>query len=164
MLGADSNPILAFYAAGEVAGGVHGNHRLGGNSLLDCVVFGRVVGVACAQYMLGDRAKATSLVALAGGGKGEGSKKWPGQSGRKFTSGLRGLRPRGRRSMCQVREEEEEMDLAIIKPIIHTRGLENDENSTAFFYHKVILGTDFAAQHYYIASSRQSSNAGYSGL
>ena len=54
---------------------MHGNNRLGGNSLLDCVAFGRVVGVACAQYMLDDRAKATSLAALAGGGKVEGSKK-----------------------------------------------------------------------------------------
>merc|ERR1719387_1756545 len=35
-------PIPGLYAAGEVAGGVHGNNRLGGNSLLDCVVFGRV--------------------------------------------------------------------------------------------------------------------------
>merc|ERR1719270_3204846 len=34
--------IPGLYAAGEVAGGVHGNNRLGGNSLLDCVVFGRV--------------------------------------------------------------------------------------------------------------------------
>merc|ERR1711971_91211 len=33
--------IPGLYAAGEVAGGVHGNNRLGGNSLLDCVVFGR---------------------------------------------------------------------------------------------------------------------------
>merc|ERR1711920_1016988 len=32
--------IHGLYAAGEVAGGVHGNNRLGGNSLLDCVVFG----------------------------------------------------------------------------------------------------------------------------
>merc|ERR1712226_1204139 len=31
--------IPGLYAAGEVAGGVHGNNRLGGNSLLDCVVF-----------------------------------------------------------------------------------------------------------------------------
>ena len=62
--------------------------------------------------------------------------------------------------------EEEEMHFAIIKPVIHTGGLENGENSTAcfFFYHKVISGTDFAAQHYYVASSRQSFNAGYSGL
>ncbi|GMI44907.1 hypothetical protein TrCOL_g1522, partial [Triparma columacea] len=28
------------YAAGEVMGGVHGENRLGGSSLLDCVVFG----------------------------------------------------------------------------------------------------------------------------
>ena len=34
---------------GEVAGGVHGNNRLGGNSLLDCVVFGRVAGKHCAK-------------------------------------------------------------------------------------------------------------------
>ena len=34
--------IKGLYAAGEVMGGVHGNNRLGGNSLLDCVVYGRV--------------------------------------------------------------------------------------------------------------------------
>merc|ERR1719353_1552376 len=38
--------IKGLYAAGEVAGGIHGNNRLGGNSLLDCVVFGRVAGKA----------------------------------------------------------------------------------------------------------------------
>ncbi|CAJ0572377.1 unnamed protein product, partial [Mesorhabditis spiculigera] len=31
-------------AAGEVTGGVHGSNRLAGNSLLECVVFGRVAG------------------------------------------------------------------------------------------------------------------------
>ena len=41
----------------QVAGGVHGNNRLGGNSLLDCVVFGRVAGKAAAQYMLGSDLK-----------------------------------------------------------------------------------------------------------
>ena len=35
----------------KVAGGVHGNNRLGGNSLQDCVVFSRVAGVHCAKYM-----------------------------------------------------------------------------------------------------------------
>ena len=129
MLGADSKHVSAFYAAGEVAGGVPGNNRLGGNSRLDCVVFGRVVGVTCAQYMLGDLSRRLLVEARV-----RGPKKWPGQSGRKFTSGLRGLRPRGRRSMCQVREEEEEMDFAIIKPVIHTGGLENDANSTACFF------------------------------
>jgi flavocytochrome c len=37
-------PIKRLYAAGEATGGVHGNNRLGGNSLLECVVFGRIAG------------------------------------------------------------------------------------------------------------------------
>ncbi len=37
-------PIRGLYASGEVMGGVHGKNRLGGNSLLDCVVYGRVAG------------------------------------------------------------------------------------------------------------------------
>merc|ERR1712048_256613 len=52
-----SGPIPGLYAAGEVAGGVHGNNRLGGNSLLDCVVFGRVCGREAAKFMLGDEAE-----------------------------------------------------------------------------------------------------------
>merc|ERR1712183_1234540 len=35
--GGNGSIIPGLYAAGEVAGGVHGNNRLGGNSLLDCV-------------------------------------------------------------------------------------------------------------------------------
>ena len=58
-------PIKGLYAAGEIAGGVHGNNRLGGNSLLDCVVFGRVSGKHCAEYMLGE-IKPTSLSLLSG--------------------------------------------------------------------------------------------------
>jgi len=45
--------IPGLYAAGEVAGGVHGNNRLGGNSLLDCVVFGRVAAKAACRWMFG---------------------------------------------------------------------------------------------------------------
>jgi flavocytochrome c len=37
-------PIGGLYAIGETAGGVHGDNRLGGNSLLECAVFGTVVG------------------------------------------------------------------------------------------------------------------------
>merc|ERR1712182_89861 len=44
--------IPGMYAAGEIAGGVHGNNRLGGNSLLDCVVFGRVAGKAASKYIM----------------------------------------------------------------------------------------------------------------
>lgn len=36
--------IRRLFAAGEVTGGVHGANRLGGNSLLECVVFGRIAG------------------------------------------------------------------------------------------------------------------------
>merc|ERR1719352_2233391 len=43
---ATGKAIPGLYCAGEVAGGVHDNNRLGGNSLLDCVVFGRVSGKA----------------------------------------------------------------------------------------------------------------------
>jgi predicted heme/steroid binding protein len=45
-------PIQGLFAAGEVAGGVHGANRLGGSSLLGCVVFGRVAGDSAAAYLL----------------------------------------------------------------------------------------------------------------
>ena len=34
--------IPNLFAAGEFVGGVHGNNRLGGNAIADCIVFGRV--------------------------------------------------------------------------------------------------------------------------
>jgi len=77
VVNASGEAIPGLYAAGEVAGGVHGNNRLGGNSLLDCVVFGRIAGKACARYMLGDDKKDTDLAELSGGGLSgdvEGSK------------------------------------------------------------------------------------------
>jgi succinate dehydrogenase/fumarate reductase flavoprotein subunit len=40
----DGSVIEGLSAAGEVTGGVHGNNRLGGNSLLECTVFGSIVG------------------------------------------------------------------------------------------------------------------------
>ncbi|RLV96037.1 Fumarate reductase 1 [Spathaspora sp. JA1] len=36
-------PMSNLYAVGEVSGGVHGANRLGGSSLLECVVFGKLV-------------------------------------------------------------------------------------------------------------------------
>merc|ERR1712232_839864 len=59
--------VPGLYAAGEVAGGVHWNNRLGGNSLLDCVVFGRVAGRHACNYMLDGKTKPTSLKALSQG-------------------------------------------------------------------------------------------------
>lgn len=38
VLDKNNNKIEGLWASGEVMGGTHGNNRLGGNSLLDCVV------------------------------------------------------------------------------------------------------------------------------
>ena len=39
---ADGNPVVGLYAAGEVTGGIHGGNRLGGNAVVDTVVFGKL--------------------------------------------------------------------------------------------------------------------------
>jgi succinate dehydrogenase/fumarate reductase flavoprotein subunit len=51
VLDSAQKPIQGLFAAGEVAGGVHGANRLGGSSLLGCVVFGRVSGDSAAAYL-----------------------------------------------------------------------------------------------------------------
>jgi len=50
-LTSDDQIVNGLYSAGEAAGGIHGSNRLGGNSLLDCVVFGRVSGRSAARYL-----------------------------------------------------------------------------------------------------------------
>ncbi|MFP5071039.1 fumarate reductase/succinate dehydrogenase flavoprotein subunit [Pseudonocardia nantongensis] len=42
--------VPGLFAAGEVAGGMHGSNRLGGNSLSDLLVFGRRAGLAAARH------------------------------------------------------------------------------------------------------------------
>jgi len=41
--------VESLYACGEIAGGTHGRNRMMGNSLLECVVFGRRAGRAAAR-------------------------------------------------------------------------------------------------------------------
>jgi L-aspartate oxidase len=41
--------LEGMYACGEIAGGTHGRNRMMGNSLLECVVFGRRAGKAAAE-------------------------------------------------------------------------------------------------------------------
>ncbi|MFJ6939412.1 fumarate reductase/succinate dehydrogenase flavoprotein subunit [Streptomyces sp. NPDC101132] len=45
--------VPGLFAAGEVAGGMHGSNRLGGNSLSDLLVFGRRAGLHAAEYASG---------------------------------------------------------------------------------------------------------------
>eukprot|EP00804_Cyclotella_cryptica_P010809 CCRYP_008746-RD/>CCRYP_008746-RD protein AED:0.03 eAED:0.03 QI:3416/1/1/1/0.75/0.66/9/1129/1048 len=47
--------IRGLFAAGEVTGGVHGGNRLAGNSLLECVVFGRMAGERAATVKHADK-------------------------------------------------------------------------------------------------------------
>jgi len=44
--------IPGLFAAGEVAGGVHGQNRLGGSGLLGAVVYGRVAGASATKFLL----------------------------------------------------------------------------------------------------------------
>jgi succinate dehydrogenase / fumarate reductase flavoprotein subunit len=56
VIGTDSHPITGFFAAGETACvSVHGANRLGANSLLECVVFGKRAGEKLGEYV-SDRA------------------------------------------------------------------------------------------------------------
>jgi succinate dehydrogenase / fumarate reductase, flavoprotein subunit len=72
--------VAGLYAAGEVAGGMHGSNRLGGNSLSDLLVFGRRAGLHAAGYATGlttrpaldeDRIAAAAAEALRPFGAGE---------------------------------------------------------------------------------------------
>jgi flavocytochrome c len=49
---ATDKPIGYLYGAGEINGGVHGRNRLGGSSLLDCIVYGRVAGRTATKELL----------------------------------------------------------------------------------------------------------------
>lgn len=48
--GHELKPVEGLWAAGEITGGLHGDNRLGGSSLLECVVFGRTAGEQAATY------------------------------------------------------------------------------------------------------------------
>ena len=45
---ADGEPIPGLFACGEVTGGIHGENRLGGNAIADCMTFGRAAGANAA--------------------------------------------------------------------------------------------------------------------
>jgi succinate dehydrogenase / fumarate reductase flavoprotein subunit len=56
--------VPGLFAAGEVAGGMHGSNRLGGNSLTDLLVFGRRAGVGAVEYVKKNGANPVSQAAI----------------------------------------------------------------------------------------------------
>lgn len=57
-------PFDGLYACGEVAGGIHGHNRLGGSSLLACVVYGRVAADSATNHILQKLSKGRTGSAL----------------------------------------------------------------------------------------------------
>ena len=43
--------IKGLFAGGEVTGGLHGNNRIGGNSIAETIVFGRQAGQQAFKYL-----------------------------------------------------------------------------------------------------------------
>jgi len=57
--------VPGLFAAGEVAGGMHGSNRLGGNSLSDLLVFGRRAGMGAVAYVKSNPTASVSEKAIA---------------------------------------------------------------------------------------------------
>jgi flavocytochrome c len=60
ILNSEGKPFDGLYACGELAGGVHGANRLGGSSLLGCVVYGRVAGDSASNYLFQNALKGST--------------------------------------------------------------------------------------------------------
>src|SRR6185503_13704368 len=59
--------VQGLYAVGEASSGLHGANRLGGNSLIELLVYGRIVGDAAVEYSDGLTAHPRSAAAVAEG-------------------------------------------------------------------------------------------------
>ncbi|MFJ6415758.1 L-aspartate oxidase [Paeniglutamicibacter sp. NPDC091659] len=60
-----STDVDGLYAIGEASSGLHGANRLGGNSLIELLVFGRIVARAAAKYSASLESQPRSAEALA---------------------------------------------------------------------------------------------------
>jgi succinate dehydrogenase / fumarate reductase flavoprotein subunit len=57
--------VQGLYAIGEASSGLHGANRLGGNSLIELLVYGRIVGAEAAAYSTGLGAQQRSAAAVS---------------------------------------------------------------------------------------------------
>jgi len=77
-----ASPVAGFYAAGECACvSVHGANRLGGNSLLESIVFGKIAGQSLSRF-------------LRDGGAGPVSERAIGEESRRFINKVTAIRQR----------------------------------------------------------------------
>jgi len=62
-----STSVEGLFAAGEVAGGLHGANRLGGNSLAEIIIFGRRAGIATSKYSknIHQQLRSNKVIAIA---------------------------------------------------------------------------------------------------
>jgi len=62
-----STCVEGLFAAGEVAGGLHGANRLGGNSLAEIIIFGRRAGIAASKYSrkIDQQLRSNKVIAIA---------------------------------------------------------------------------------------------------
>jgi len=62
-----STCVEGLFAAGEVAGGLHGANRLGGNSLAEIIIFGKRAGIAATKYSkkIDKKLRSNTIIELA---------------------------------------------------------------------------------------------------
>jgi succinate dehydrogenase / fumarate reductase flavoprotein subunit len=113
-----SSVVPGLFAAGEVAGGMHGSNRLGGNSLSDLIVFGRRAGNGASEYVdaLGDQRPAIAQSAVdAAADRAVAPFDWPasGQAENPYT--IHAELQQSMNDLVGIIRKEDEIQLALKK-------------------------------------------------